>query len=371
MAVVQGEYHWHKHEGDDEFFLVQEGHLSIDLEDRTIELCSVAGGRESQGVASSPARSRSHGHADGRDVGHRPDRKLGFNRAWEVRGRASAAEPVHKDFTRLTSDSVTVAAMGKTAMVTGASGGIGLELAERLAKDGYQLTLVARNEAKLKEIVARLGAGHRALAADLSKPEDTRRVADDVRASHYDVLVNNAGVGVYGNVSDASLETLKSMMRLNIDSLVELSHAYLSVAKSGDALMNVASTLALLALPGATTYCATKAFVTAFSEGLWFENKPRGIYVMGLLPGVTKTNFHEAAGGASDNKPPEAISQTSAQVVDVAMRALAARSKPTVLTSFTNKAMVFMSTRLMPRKTMVTMMGGNSPAKKPAPQLKA
>ena len=260
--------------------------------------------------------------------------------------------------------------MSKTAMVTGASGGIGLEFAERLAKQGYQVTLVARGEAKLKAHVARLGAGHRFIAADLSVPAYWKRVAEDVRATKYDLLVNNAGVGVYGAFADGPVEPTLAMMRLNMDSLVELSHAFLQVAKKGDALLNVASTLALLSFPGAASYCATKAFVTAFSEGLWFENKPRGIYVAALLPGVTKTNFHEAAGGGADNVPPEGITQTSAQVVDVGLSALERRSSPTVLTSFTNKAMVFFSTRMIPRKLMVNMMGGQSPVK-PQAQLKA
>ena len=261
--------------------------------------------------------------------------------------------------------------MAKTAMVTGASGGIGLEFAERLAKEGYQVTLVARGEAKLKEHVARLGAGHRAIAADLSIAADTKRVADDVRATKYDLLVNNAGVGVYGLFSEGAVEPTMAMMRLNMDSLVELSHAFLKGAKSGDALLNVASTLALLSFPGAATYCATKAFVTAFSEGLWFEAKPRGVYVAALLPGVTQTNFHDAAGGSAAQKPPKSITQSAAQVVDAAMAALRSRSSPTILTSFTNKAMVFFSTRLIPRKAMVNLMGGQSPVKASAPQLKA
>ena len=123
------------------------------------------------------------------------------------------------------------------------------------------------------------------------------------------------------------------------------------------------STLALISMPGASAYAATKAFVTSFSEGLWFENKPRGVYVAGLLPGVTKTNFHEAAGGSADNKPPEAISQSVEAVVEAGMHALARRSSPTVLTSFQNKAMVFMMTKVMPRTTRINMMGGNAPGK--------
>ncbi len=260
----------------------------------------------------------------------------------------------------------------KTAMVTGASGGIGLEFAERLAKDGYAVTLVARNAGKLEAIRQRLpGAGHRVIGADLSVPADSTRVAEDVRATKYDVLINNAGVGVYGAFAATPLAQTQAMMRLNVDSLVELSHAYLQNAKSGDALMNVASTLALLALPGASVYAASKYFVMSFSEGLWFENKDRGVYVAALCPGVTKTNFHEAAGGTVGNKPPDGISQTVAGVVDAGMAALRSRSSPTVLTSFLNKAMVFMSTRMMPRKVMVNMMGGQSPTVNAPAQLPA
>ena len=252
--------------------------------------------------------------------------------------------------------------MTKTAMVTGASGGIGLEFAERLAKEGYAVTLVARSEVKLKDIVGRIGNGASYLVADLSIPTDMEKVATNVRAKKYDLLVNNAGVGTYGKFTAQDLAPQLAMLRLNIDSLVILSHAYLSGAKSGDALMNVASTLGLLAFPGGSAYCGSKSFVTSFTEGLWWENKSRGVYVSSLLPGVTKTNFHEAAGGRADQQPPEAITQTAAQVVDVAMHALERRKSPTIVSGFMNKAMVFMTNRLMSRKAMVNLMGKQSPS---------
>jgi uncharacterized protein len=261
--------------------------------------------------------------------------------------------------------------MAKTALVTGASGGIGLEFVERLAKAGYQVTAVARSEGRLKALVGRLGGGHRALAADLGEPADVKRVADDVRASRYDLLVNNAGVGVYGTFAEAPLAPTQAMLRLNVDCLVQLSHAYLSGAKSGDALLNVSSSLALLSFPGAAAYCGSKAFVSAFTEGLWFENKARGVYVAALLPGVTRTNFHEASGGAPDQAPPEAITQSAAAVVEVALAALERRASPTILTSFLNKAMVFVNTRMLPRRAMINLMGGQSPVKPPAASLKA
>jgi uncharacterized protein len=253
-------------------------------------------------------------------------------------------------------------AMPKTALVTGASGGIGLAIARSLAADGYQLTLVARSS--MKELLAQFGSGHREITADLSKPADFERVAADVKATKYDVLINNAGIGVYGRFEEQSLESLQAMMRLNMDSLVALTHTFLKTAKAGDSVINVASTLALVTFPGASVYAATKAFVTSFSECLWWENKPRDVYVAALLPGVTKTNFHAAAGGEEGKRPPENITQTPEEVAAVCMSALKSRSSPTVVSGFTNKAMIFFTNRLLPRSAMVNIMGKNSPLAK-------
>lgn len=247
--------------------------------------------------------------------------------------------------------------MSKKAMITGASSGIGLAFAERLAREGWSLTLVARNGEKLQEHEQRLPGQHRVLAADLSAAVDLARVSDDVRAGSYDLLINNAGVGAYGRFEAVSVDKQLAMMRLNMDAVVTLAHAFLKTAKGGDAVINVASTLGLLAFPGATTYSATKAFVTSLSEGLWWENRDKNVYVAGLLPGVTRTSFHEAAGGDDTNRPPDNMSQSAEQVVDVAMDALAERSSPTIICGFSNRAMVF-ATRFMPRKSMVNLMGG-------------
>lgn len=249
--------------------------------------------------------------------------------------------------------------MGKKAMVTGASGGIGEVFATALAKEGWAVTLVARSATKLDELASKL-PGASAITADLSDPADIARVAQGVREGGYDLLVNNAGIGVYGRFDETPLDTQLAMMRLNMDALVTLSHAFLATAKSGDALVNVASTLGLLAFPTASAYAATKYFVIGFSESLWHEQKARGVYVMVLAPGATITNFHSAAGGTEKNAPPAGVSQTPEQVVAVARAALAARSSPTVVSGFSNKAMVFMS-RFMPRWAVVDMMGSFAP----------
>ena len=110
-------------------------------------------------------------------------------------------------------------------------------------------------------------------------------------------------------------------------------------------------------MPSFAVYAATKAFVTSFTESLWYEQKARGVYVMGLCPGVTASHFHQRAGGDEANQPPAAITQTPEDVVETAMLALAKRGKPTVVSGVKNR-MITNLTRLMPRKGIVKMMAG-------------
>lgn len=243
------------------------------------------------------------------------------------------------------------------ALVTGASEGIGREFAKRLAMDGYQVTVVARNESRLQGLVAELGEAGRYLVADLSTAEGMATVCRDIEAGKYELLVNNAGAGAYGDFAQTALEKHRTMLSLNCDALVTLAHTFLQTAKEGDALVNVASILGFMPYPASSIYAATKAFVVSFSEALWFEQKPRGVYVMALCPGPTTSNFHAAAGGTEENLPPKAITQTPEQVVDTAMRALRERKDPTVVSGLQNRAMVVMASRLMSRKGAVTMMG--------------
>ena len=245
----------------------------------------------------------------------------------------------------------------KKALVTGASEGIGRIFAQRLATEGYEITSVARNEKRLKELVAGLGAGsHSYRMADLSTPEGVEVTAAELGKNHYNLLINNVGFGVYGAFYQTDVSKLQTMTRLNCDALVALAHAFLKAAQSGDALINLSSALAFLPMPSAGVYAATKAFVTSFSESLWYEQKDRGIYVMGLCPGITTTNFHERAGGTAEDRPPQGLAQTPEAVVDVALKALKKRSDPTVISGSKNTIMTTL-TRIMPRKNVVSMMG--------------
>jgi uncharacterized protein len=245
--------------------------------------------------------------------------------------------------------------MAKKALVTGASEGIGKVFAEKLSEGGYQVMLVARNEGKLKACVAELGNGAGFLVADLSTHEGQAKVVAEIQSSNYDLLVNNAGVGTVGKFTDVSIDKQLAMLRLNCEALVSLSYAFLKKAKKNDALINVSSTLAFLPMPTLGLYSATKAFVTSFTESLWFEQKERGVFVMDLCPGVTSTRFQTNAGGKMEDLP-KGMSQTPEVVVDVALAALRSRSRPTVISGSKNRVFAAL-TRFMPRKTTVNIMG--------------
>ncbi|HYR31074.1 MAG TPA: SDR family NAD(P)-dependent oxidoreductase [Gemmatimonadales bacterium] len=246
-------------------------------------------------------------------------------------------------------------------LITGGSEGIGLAVARLLAAEsGTRLTLVARNEQKLKAAVAALpGQGHGHVVADLSRRPDTDALAQRLASRHYDVLINNAGVGLYGRFADLPLEDQLKMMRLNMESVVVLSQAYLRQAKRGDALVNTASFLGYSPLPGAAVYSATKAFVAALSETLWWENKKKGIYVLGFSPGVTSTNFHAAA-GTPDARFPKILLQSADGAAKDLVRALRKRAAPRAMGGVVTRLMLSLQ-RLLPRKVAINMMGVNAP----------
>ena len=247
-------------------------------------------------------------------------------------------------------------------LITGASGGIGLEVAKLLAADNHELTLVARNKDKLEKGIASLnGSGHQIIVADLSKRVDVDALKEQLETNNYDVLINNAGVGMYGRFTEMPLHEQVHMMDLNITALTALSYFYLHQAKKGNALVNVASTLGTTSYPGAAVYAATKAYVTIFSESLWWEYKKKGIYVAGFCPGPTYTEFHNAAGGDKDNFP-TIVMQSPERVAKALVNALIKRKRPKIVSGSFSHVMLFIH-RLMSRKMVANMMGSVSPIK--------
>ena len=244
----------------------------------------------------------------------------------------------------------------KKALVTGASEGIGRAFAKKLAQEGYTITAVARNESRLKELVGELtGASHVYQTADLASEEGIEKISTELRNTHYDLLVNNAGFSTFGAFAELTLAENQKMIRVNCEALVAFSHAFLKNAKAGDTLINVSSVLGFLPMPAQGIYAATKAFVTSFSESLWHAQRSKGVYVMGLCPGTTRTEFANRAGGDS-SKLPKVGSQSSEEVVEVAMKALKYRTEPIVVTSTLNTALVSLP-RLLSRKLLVKIMG--------------
>lgn len=248
----------------------------------------------------------------------------------------------------------------KNAMVTGASSGIGRVFAQELAKIGYAVTCVARSEAKLSELTSTLGNDSRYIIADLTGKDDLDSIIREIATTKYSILINNAGYGTFKRFTETDIGKISNLIELNINSLVSLSHAYLSSAVSGDTLVNVSSLLSLLPYPGGAVYSGTKAFVTNFTEALWYECKERDIYVMALLPGVTDTNFHTVALEGKEDRNSSDISYPPEVVVKDAIKAIENRKNPTVVSGPRYRWLIVFLTKLLSRKQISIFMGKNS-----------
>jgi uncharacterized protein len=252
--------------------------------------------------------------------------------------------------------------MTNTALVTGASGGIGLELARLLASGGHDLVLVARSEAKLHEIGEQLEQEHgiaaTVIASDLSKPNAARDLVETLRAAstEIDVLVNNAGYGLNGEFVDNDPQTQLDMIQVNIVALTELTRLLLPsmVARRSGRILNVASTAAFAPDPFAAVYGATKAYVLSFSEAIAEELRHSGVTVTALCPGPTQTGFSTAAGAGSTRLYSKQKPMSSADVARAGYQGMNS-GRRVVVTGLRNKLLV-QSARMSPRR-MVTMVG--------------
>lgn len=249
---------------------------------------------------------------------------------------------------------------GKTALITGASSGIGEAFARALAERGTNVILVARSETKLQNLAAEMSAkyGIRAevIVSDLSQAEAVKALVGEVQARHLtvDMLVNNAGFATYGRFEALAPERERSELMLNVVAVTDLTHAFLpAMAARGDgAVINVASLTAFQPNPYMATYGATKAFVLSFTEALWAENRRTGVRVLALCPGRTTSNFDaaagtEAGGGTSSFTSPE-------RVVQEGLRALE-RGRSYVLTGGAGNRVLALVPRVLPRETTVQL----------------
>jgi hypothetical protein len=215
-----------------------------------------------------------------------------------------------------------------TALITGASSGIGAVYADRLAKRGYDLILVARNKERLVGLAQRLAreTGRRVetLAADFTIATDLRRVEDVLRANaDISLLVNNAGVGAARPLLSSDVDKMEDMIRLNVNALTRLTYAAVPgfVERSNGTIINISSSVAISLEVLNGVYGGSKAFVLAFTQSLVHELSDKGVRVQAVLPGATATAFWDTAGVPVHQLPPQTV-MSAEDLVDAALAGL-------------------------------------------------
>jgi short-subunit dehydrogenase len=245
---------------------------------------------------------------------------------------------------------------GQTALITGASTGIGAEFADQIAARGANLVLVARSDDTLQSVGRRIRAAYGVrvdvLPTDLTQPGAGEDLAVRVAGLGLtvDVLVNNAGFATHGDLVDADPRRMQNQVQLNCAAVVDLTTRFLPgmVRRRGGAVINVASTAAFQPVAHMAVYAASKAFVLSFTEAVWSEVKPHGVNVLALCPGSTETPFFDVVGAeeASFGKR-----RSPQQVVTTALHGLA-DGRPSIVDG---KANAFLATtqRFLPHRTVL------------------
>jgi short-subunit dehydrogenase len=256
--------------------------------------------------------------------------------------------------------------IGKRALITGASSGLGVEFAELLAAQKVDLVLAARRREPMEELATDLrrnyGVDVLVEAIDLASPGAATRLKSglDARSIPIDILVNNAGYGLHGEFLETPIERTVDMIQLNITALTELTYLFgreMATRRSGHILL-LASLLALQAVPSYAAYAATKAYVLALGEALHDELRPHGVVVTSLCPGHTATGF-DAEAGATATPLLRLLTMKPRPVAASGIRALS-QGKAMVVAGLSNKMAAFsnrLTPRSMQRATMRRLMG--------------
>lgn len=254
-----------------------------------------------------------------------------------------------------------MSALRPVAVITGASSGIGAELAYRFAQGGDDLVLVARRKDKLTELAYSLASTHgvtaEVVALDLAAPDAGKTLADELAAGGCEprYIVNNAGFGLVGFAADLSRDEQLAMIDLNVRLLTDLSLRFTdSLARNHGGVLNVASVAGFLPGPRMAIYYATKAFVLSFSEALNREMEPRGIRVTVLCPGPVPTEF-QARAGVPGKLGPAFLEQSASAVAKAGYDGLM-RGKRLVVPGLGNKLATFM-VRILPRRAVLSLTG--------------
>lgn len=244
--------------------------------------------------------------------------------------------------------------MNRTVLITGASSGIGLELAKLFVRDGYNLVLVARRKHQLEKFANEISIKSKirvtTIEKDLSLPSSPQEIFDELKAKsiHVDILVNNAGTQVYGKFQSTNFEKQLQLIQTNLTSLTHLTNlAITEMLKQGyGKILNVGSTGSFAPGPLNAVYCATKAYVLSFSEAISSDLEGSGITVTALCPGATKSEFAEKA-NLTNARIFNSFVMTSRKVAEVGYKSLFKR-KRVVVAGLYNKLMIFLL-RLTPR----------------------
>jgi short-subunit dehydrogenase len=255
---------------------------------------------------------------------------------------------------------------GRVAVVTGASKGIGAEIAKELSRRGHELVLVARSTAQLEALAAELSTPAHVITADLSDPDARAGLLADVesRGLVAQVLVNNAGFSTMGPVHRSDPEVERSMFELDVVALADLCARFLPgmVERRSGAVLNVASTAAFQPLPGQAGYGAAKAFVLSYTRSLAAELKPHGVTATVLCPGPVETDFGKTAGFTEKEEKESLPPIMWVPAPEVAKTAVAGMDsgKVVVIPGAANKVGAVFST-LAPKKPLAWVLARNHP----------
>lgn len=248
---------------------------------------------------------------------------------------------------------------GTTALVTGASSGIGAEFTRRLARRGADIVAVARRVDELEALADSIGSETGRLVHvvpfDLSGDRSGYRLAEQLAETgvRVDTVVNSAGIGMTRPFGDSTEQEIRRQLRVNVDATVEVSHAFLpQLVESGEgALINVASLTAYMPVPGMAVYAASKSFVVRFTEALAHEVRSTGLAVMALSPGPTATEFYSTSGTAESG----VRFQTPGEVVTTAFQALQRKNPSVSVVSGTRNRWIKRLISTLPKRTTLRL----------------
>jgi short-subunit dehydrogenase len=247
------------------------------------------------------------------------------------------------------------------ALVTGASSGIGAAFARSLAARGSDLVLVARREDRLRALASELEAGHgihcTVVVLDLARPEPGSTLRAQLGGRLPDLVVNNAGFGIQGEVAATEPEHLSREVAVDVAAVVDLCRTFVEpmIARGSGVILNIASTAAYQPVPGMAVYAASKSFVKLFTEALWHEARPHGVTVFAVSPGAVASEFFDAGRRISAPTPywdPSRIAEVGLHALDRGLGGRAPRVPPEIMPGFANRAAAF-SARFVPRRVLL------------------